>query len=251
MSNHHRPGVPLARLLPRVDDVTNAASDAFWSVVADRFPEIDSGDMDPLTIAGMHTTFKELIESWLDANWAWRPAVGQRVAFVREVQRFTEFTDDDEPDANPFVVVAAGTTGVVTVCSDDVVRVRLDEPLDGAEVLDNEISWGGAGSSWTPAATSPATSTSPRARASTCSRADAAEGPAARSTAPTPTRQGRPTGRARAVTEAAAKAARDGRAPAAAYRDARDDRQSGPGVRGHHVPGGRSRRRAALHGRLG
>ena len=135
------PCVPLARLLPRTDAVAREAADAFWRVVADRFPEIHAGDMDPLTAARMDTTFRDLVDSWLTANNAWRPAVGQRVVFVRDVERFTEYSDFDDLDSSPFVTVPAGRTGVVTVYADDEIRVRLDEPLPGAEVLDHTIVW--------------------------------------------------------------------------------------------------------------
>lgn len=55
--------------------------------------------------------------------------IGRRVMLKRSVERYPHFT------------APAGATGVVTVSQPDLVAVRLEEPLQGAEAWDNEVCW--------------------------------------------------------------------------------------------------------------
>lgn len=54
---------------------------------------------------------------------------GTKVRLGRDVERYPHF------------VAEAGLTGTVTTFSDDLVVVRLDDPVSGAEEWDNEIHW--------------------------------------------------------------------------------------------------------------
>lgn len=58
-----------------------------------------------------------------------RPAVGARVLFVDQLDRY------------PFFTVPAGATGVVTNSDDDYYAVKVDQPIAGAEEFDNEVIW--------------------------------------------------------------------------------------------------------------
>jgi hypothetical protein len=55
--------------------------------------------------------------------------VGQRVELLVDVERY------------PFFMAPAGATGVVVEVSPDVIGVRLDAPLAGAEEWDNVVQW--------------------------------------------------------------------------------------------------------------
>lgn len=54
---------------------------------------------------------------------------GTKVRFVRDVERYPHF------------VVPEGRTGTVTVSDEKVIRVKLDEALDGAGEWENEVHW--------------------------------------------------------------------------------------------------------------
>lgn len=54
---------------------------------------------------------------------------GTRVRLTRNVERYPHF------------VAEAGRTGTVTTYSDDLVAVRLDDPLSGAEEWENQVHW--------------------------------------------------------------------------------------------------------------
>lgn len=56
-------------------------------------------------------------------------AVGTRVRLTHAVDRYPHF------------IAPQGATGALTVSGPDVVCVRLDEHLHGAEAWDNEVCW--------------------------------------------------------------------------------------------------------------
>jgi len=58
-----------------------------------------------------------------------RPEEGTRVLLVEDVERYPHF------------IAPAGATGAVVESTDEVLCVRLDEPLAGAEEWDNEVMW--------------------------------------------------------------------------------------------------------------
>ena len=55
--------------------------------------------------------------------------LGRRVRLTAIVERFPHFRAED------------GRTGEVVTVEPDLIAVRMDEPLDGAEEWDNEIHW--------------------------------------------------------------------------------------------------------------
>lgn len=55
---------------------------------------------------------------------------GARVVLARAVERYPHF------------LAAAGLTGEVVVAEPDLISVRMDEQLPGAEAWENEIEWG-------------------------------------------------------------------------------------------------------------
>lgn len=54
---------------------------------------------------------------------------GQRVRLAREIERY------------PHYVAPAGAEGTVTKNDKDLIAVRLDDQLEGAEEWDNEVQW--------------------------------------------------------------------------------------------------------------
>lgn len=55
---------------------------------------------------------------------------GDRVVLARPVERYPHF------------LAAAGLTGEVVVAEPELISVRMDERLPGAEAWENEIEWG-------------------------------------------------------------------------------------------------------------
>ena len=54
---------------------------------------------------------------------------GTRVKLRKDVERYPHF------------VAPEGAEGIITKKEEDLIAVRLDEPLEGAEEWDNEIHW--------------------------------------------------------------------------------------------------------------
>lgn len=54
---------------------------------------------------------------------------GSRVRLKRDVERYPHF------------VAPEGLTGTVVECEEEIVSVRLDEPVEGAEEWDNQVHW--------------------------------------------------------------------------------------------------------------
>jgi len=57
------------------------------------------------------------------------PEVGQRAKLGRIVERFPHFW------------ISAGAVGTITVSTDDLIALKMDEKISGAEEWDNEIWW--------------------------------------------------------------------------------------------------------------
>ena len=54
----------------RVSKATEVALDAFWRVVAARFPEVSTGDLDPMTAARVEHAMRAAVDVWV---WCNRP----------------------------------------------------------------------------------------------------------------------------------------------------------------------------------
>lgn len=52
----------------RLEEARADAEFAFWAAVAEKFPEIKTGDMDPMVVFEMHTKMEEWIALWLNVN---------------------------------------------------------------------------------------------------------------------------------------------------------------------------------------
>lgn len=48
--------------------VVDRAEDAFWTAVAEAYPEISTGDLDPAASHALHTAMIQAVRAWLDAN---------------------------------------------------------------------------------------------------------------------------------------------------------------------------------------
>ncbi len=59
---------PLTRAPILAKRACNKALDAFWNAVAESFPEITSGDMDPVEAVHFDEAAQRAVEAWLDAN---------------------------------------------------------------------------------------------------------------------------------------------------------------------------------------
>jgi hypothetical protein len=51
-----------------IHKVAQKADDAFWAVVADSYPEIKTGDLDPTTTGNLRLMMEEAIIIWLNTN---------------------------------------------------------------------------------------------------------------------------------------------------------------------------------------
>jgi hypothetical protein len=54
----------------RVSKATEVALDAFWRVVASRFPEVSTGDLDPMTSMRVEHAMRSAVDVWV---WCNRP----------------------------------------------------------------------------------------------------------------------------------------------------------------------------------
>lgn len=52
----------------RVEEAAEEASMAFWSAVADQFPEIKTGDLPPDAADDFRRAARAVIERWLEVN---------------------------------------------------------------------------------------------------------------------------------------------------------------------------------------
>ena len=53
----------------KIKAVAEEASLAFWDVVANSFPEIKTGDMEPLVVAQWTLRTQIVIQEWINNNW--------------------------------------------------------------------------------------------------------------------------------------------------------------------------------------
>ena len=49
-------------------DMIQEAQDAFWEVIADRHPEITTGDLDPASAMAFSEACRDVAENWVSAN---------------------------------------------------------------------------------------------------------------------------------------------------------------------------------------
>lgn len=52
----------------RLENALNEAQYAFWSVIAEQYPEIKSGDMMPLDVFAFEEALEKGVIAWLDTN---------------------------------------------------------------------------------------------------------------------------------------------------------------------------------------
>ena len=64
MTPNEMPRITKSGLLSLAD----AALDAFWRVVASRFPEATSGDLSPLTTVRLSTVAEKAVKEWISVN---------------------------------------------------------------------------------------------------------------------------------------------------------------------------------------
>jgi hypothetical protein len=93
--------------------------------VLDRLDALEAGESGRLTDAGYENPRAYDVPGSAYA----RPVVGARVRLRHDEDRYPHF------------VARAGSLGTVTESGDDLVAVRLDEPLEGAEEWSNEVHW--------------------------------------------------------------------------------------------------------------
>ena len=53
----------------KIKAVAEEASLAFWDVVSNSFPEIKTGDMEPLVVAQWTLRTQIVIQEWINNNW--------------------------------------------------------------------------------------------------------------------------------------------------------------------------------------
>lgn len=53
---------------PDLEEIRNRAIQAFWASVDNSFPEIKTGDLNPLVVASFDNYADELIDTWLESN---------------------------------------------------------------------------------------------------------------------------------------------------------------------------------------
>ena len=115
-----------------IDELTDEALAAFWEVVADHFPEAESGNLSPWATIQLETAAKAAIREWIANNVNTQEddiATGYRFRLIWQVDRFPDFQ------------APCGLTGVVTAVNDSGVWARMDQSVAGAEPWNNQIHW--------------------------------------------------------------------------------------------------------------
>lgn len=52
----------------RLHEAVEQASQAFWSKVAELYPEAKSGDLDPMSDAFLETAMQQVVKAWIRNN---------------------------------------------------------------------------------------------------------------------------------------------------------------------------------------
>lgn len=77
----------------RLVQAVEAAEYAFWSVIADKYPECTTGDLDPMTAIRLTNRMQEAAAAWVhyNTNWAWW-RLGLLASLVAATAHFTHET---------------------------------------------------------------------------------------------------------------------------------------------------------------
>jgi hypothetical protein len=105
---------------------------AFWTVIANHFPESTTGDLSIDRTCRLAAAQSNAVREWISTNVPLRPAhivPGLRFQLRIDVDRLPDF------------LAPAGMTGTITFVDEHGVWAEMDQHLDGAEHWDNEIHW--------------------------------------------------------------------------------------------------------------
>lgn len=114
------------------------AEAAFWSAIADAFPEVKSGDVAPDWVAARDKMNIEFVSSWMMGNLPTLEAVifeGMKVRLREGVDR------------GPHFFIEAGATGAISQIERSErgrvvhVRVHMDGHIPGCEEWSNDVIW--------------------------------------------------------------------------------------------------------------
>lgn len=126
-----------ASVLGAVNEIAEESCQAAFGVIAERLGELGwpvAGDFGPGEVGQLDEVFRMFVRSMAanligEATPRESLVVGARVRLRDDVERYPHFVAD------------AGMAGTVTTSDRDVVTVRMDDALQGAEEWDNEIVW--------------------------------------------------------------------------------------------------------------
>jgi hypothetical protein len=122
-------------------ELTERAMNAFWQVIADRFPQATTGDLSIDRTVRLHVAVEEAVREWINNNAVpddpdEQPGVphvhirpGYRFMLRRDVDRFPDF------------LVRKGATGTVVRARNGAVIALMDQIIQGAEEWDNHVFW--------------------------------------------------------------------------------------------------------------
>lgn len=68
MSDINHRELDLQNFGSRINEAVGEAQDAFWAVIAQKFPEVTSGDFSPLDTMNFQTACDVAVEMWLSSN---------------------------------------------------------------------------------------------------------------------------------------------------------------------------------------
>jgi hypothetical protein len=88
-------------LIARIEQTRKLAEDAFWAVVAEKFPEATAGDFDPLASFAMENRMREWITSWVEGNV---PGAGEEEYCAQCRRAIDRDTDALETHADGFTL---------------------------------------------------------------------------------------------------------------------------------------------------
>lgn len=87
----------------RLEDALKLAQDAFWDVFASMFPEVETGDLDPLTTLTFDSITSSAARVWLLTNYPREPHQEVADEIVMDTMRKLRTIFSTQPSSEPLI----------------------------------------------------------------------------------------------------------------------------------------------------
>lgn len=124
----------------RINEVASDAQDAFWAVVAKRFPECQTGDLDPIESSNFDVACVDVITTWVKTN----DVVAEKARALRDtlfdVRKMLSHAQEEFEKVQPKSVAGVGYEQVNNMIEDSMYSLRLSLMAVIEQMLDGEVS---------------------------------------------------------------------------------------------------------------